>query len=679
MTCNTHRYSQKKSTIKDNLIKKNNNPNNNLTSNKTYKKRKLLSYGNEDIKKMINSNNHKSPKSGNNNINSNSNHLKTLNTIYRSKELNEIQKINSPPSINRKTLNSNNNTNITLTSINTNYNNNKIKICKTSKNFVDKNKNKKKVSKNNFNKDIITISGDKKRKISKFSYKKLDINNLTENQILKEKQVNKNAKGRNYLSPPNNKYIESYTKDYTSANNLPFSVNKNKNSLNNGKIFSNKVMLNNLSYQTINYEQGVYHQRTKSNLIQNNFKKNMNSNPIFSKVIITDSNNAYIKPAIRIKKNDKLFMNRPILIDTNTDSNYENKTSVNNIGLGGKKLSNNNTNSLNNFTINNTNISNEFKNNLINNNNNIKNTNFNKYILDVIKKNKHQHYNSLTGQINPIYSLNQKENILSKNKKKLTKNTKENKNRDILQIALSLFVNENASRNTRNTTNLIKQNTANLNDFNTYYKINNNPPANKNNNNIQKRNYNLNININNEININENNNNTINNSVNSINDMHRLNNKNLSRNKNNKNYINNNSKQKDKDKYIINLKQKKYNVEPPINTNRNTNYQSSKNYNVTENVMTDINNKKQKKLKTRNFGNKNYNNLVTSINNNYINTIILNHNTVDNNRYIDINKMTNKNNNIIKSYHTKSDKNISDLMYHNKKLISLYQNLSKSK
>ena len=692
MTSNTNRYSQKRNIIKENLNKKNKNPNNNLTSNKTYKKRKLLSYGNEDVKKLINSQNHKSPKGGinNTNTNMNNNYLNTINTntIYSYKKLNEMQKINSPLSINRKTLNSNNNTNSILTSINTNHNTNKIKICKTLKNFGDKNKNKKNVSKNTINKDLIIISGEKKRKISKFSYKKLDIDNLTETQIFKEKHINKKVKGRNIVSPPNNKYIESYTNDNTSINNnLPFSANKNKNPLNNGKIFSDKVMLNNLSYQTINYEQGVYHQRTKSNLVQNNFKKNMNSNPIFSKVIITDSNKAYIKPAIRIKKKDKLFMSRPILIDTNADSNYENKTSVNNIGVGSKKLFNN-TNSLNNFPINNTNTSNEFKNNLIYNNN-IKNTNFNKYLLDVIKKNKHQHYNSLTRQINPIHSLNPKDNILVKNKKKLTNNTKGNKDRDVLQIALSLFLNENASRNIQNSANIMEQNTANLNNFNTYYKINNNRPANKNNNN-QKRNYNLNININNEININGNNNN-INNSAYSINDTHRLNNKNLSRNnnKNNnylKNYEGNNSKQKDKekdkDKLIINLKQKKYNVDPPVNTNRNNNCQSSKNNNANENVATEVNNKKGKKLKTRNVGNKNYNNVLTSINNNYVNTIILNNNTVDNNRYIDINKISNinnKNNNIIKSYHTKSVTSISDLMYHNKRLITLYKNLSNSK
>ena len=693
LTSNTHRYNKKKNNISskaDNANKKtlnSNNNNNNLDSNKTYKKRKLLSYGNEEVNKIINPHTHKSPKRGSN---INYNYLNTINanTIYSSKKMGEVQKINSPFSLNKKTINTINNTNSILTSINTNHNNNKIKICKTLKNFADKNKNKKTVSKNNMNKELITISGGKKKTINKFSYKKLELDNLTETQMFKEKHIGKKTKGRNIISPLNNKYFENYTltNDYTNTNNLPFSANKNKNNMANNKIFNNnKAKLNNLSYQTINCEQGIYHQRTKSNLVQNNYRKNVNSNPTFSKVINTDANNAYIKPAIRIKKNDKLYMSRPILIDTNNDNNYENKTSINN-----KKTYNNNGNYSNNYTINNTNITNEFKNNIIHNNN-IKNTNFNKYILDVIKKSKHQHYNSLTSQMNPIHTLNPKDNMLLKKKKKLTNQGKGNKDRDVLQIALSLFVNENTSRNIQNNTGIMESSPGNGNNFNTYYKINNNNPTQKNQNNNQKRNYNLNININNEININENN--TINNSTYSLNDTNRLNSKNNSRNTGNKNflknYFGNDSKQKEKDKNIINLKQKKYNMDPVNNnTNKNNNVcQSTKNNNINENIIIDMN-KKGKKLKTRNYGNKNLNNILTSINNNYVNSVIINNNnnTVDNNRYIDNNKIDttnnnskNNNDNIIKSYHTKSVTSLSDLMYHNKRLISLYKNLSKSK
>lgn len=96
-------------------------------------------------------------------------------------------------------------------------------------------------------------------------------------------------------------------------------------------------------------------------------------------------------------------------------------------------------------------------------------------------------------------------------------NKKGQKVRDVLQIALSLFVNENSSRNYQNNLNVMEK-------YPTYYKLNKNPTQ-KNDKNNPKRNYNLNININNEININENN--IINNSTYLINDLNKLNNKNI--------------------------------------------------------------------------------------------------------------------------------------------------------
>ena len=695
LASNTQRYNHKKNniSIKGDLNNKKNNisSNRNLNSNKAYKKRKLLSYTNEEVNKIINPNYIDNPKSPRHitNKNTNSNYLNTINAnpAYGSKKLNDMRKINSPLQINKKLINSIN-TNSLLTSLNNNHNNNKIKICQTLKSFVEQNRNKpkKNITKNFINKKIGTISGERKKKINKISFKKFELENLTETQIFREKHINKKTKGRNILSPLNNKYIENYTMTNESSsinNNLPFSANKNKNSLTNHKIFNNNVIFNNLSYQTINWEQAMGHQRTKSNLIQNNFKKNN-----FAKVMNTEMNNAYIKPAIRIKKNDKLYMSRPVLNDMNTDNNFDNKTimNTNNI-LNSKKLSNNNiVNYLSNCVINNTNTSNETKNNnntIYNNTiyNNSKNTNFNKYLLEVIKKSKHQHFNSIN-QVNPVHTLNSKDN-----KKKLNiNNTKTNKDREVFQIALSLLLNENTSRNIQNHTNILEaSNNNNNNNFSTYCKINNNQTKPKNqNNNHKKRNYNLNININNEININENN--TINNST-YINHTHRLNSKNLGGATKNllNNYFGDNSKQKEKNKYIINLKQKKYNIDAPLASNRNNNCQSTKNNNINDNPLININNKKGKKIKTRNKVNKNLNNALTS-NNNLMKTVILNNNSVDNNKTIGTisnknnhNNSNNKNNNIIKSYHTKSVTSLSDLMYHNKKLISLYKNLSKSK
>ena len=168
-----------------------------------------------------------------------------------------------------------------------------------------------------------------------------------------------------------------------------------------------------------------------------------------------------------------------------------------------------------------------------------------------------------------------------------------------------------------------------------------------------KKNYNLNININNEININENNN--INNSTYSINNYtQRINPK----NSNNKN--------------IANLRQNKNNninnKEATINSYRN-NYPSLKKKINFNNIK--INKKEGKKIRKRNQEN-NVNEALTSINNNFVNSIVLG-NSLDNNM-INV-----KNKKIVKKYHTKSITSLVDLMNHNKRLISLYRNLNKSK
>jgi len=662
---NTHRYSQKKNvtSIKNENLSKNNNYSNtnNISSNKTYKKRRLLSYGNEEINKIINPNSHKSPKHSNN-LNINFNYLNTIttDTIYRSKNLNHIKKINNPFSMNKKSLNMNNNTNA-ISSLSTNRNINKIKICKTLKSFGDKNKIKKNDIRNLINKDMKTISGDKKKKLNKISYKKFGFSNLTETQILTEKNNIEKIKGRNIISPLNDKHYENYTlnNNYININNMPFSANKNKNCLNNGKNINNNILLNNLSYENINYDKGIYHKRTKSNLLQNNFKSSINDNPVFSKVNIRNTYNAYVKPSIRINKNEKLFINKPI---EPTDSNYlKNQTSINNYyynELKNKKLTTSNDYYLNNLHKNNQNLINDSKNNVIQNNDQAKNSNFNKYVLDAIKKSRHQHCNSLSNQINPFHTLNANDDIF-KNKDTLKNlNKKGQKVRDVLQIALSLFVNENTSRNYQNNVNVMEK-------YPTYYKLNKNPTQ-KNDKNNPKRNYNLNININNEININENN--IINNSTYLINDINKLNSKTLKRktmDKNiSKNYIGNDSKQREKDKNIVNLKQKKYNIDQPISSSSNNICKLTKNsINDNNRIISSntLNNKKTKKMKSRNYEGGNLNNVLTSINNNYLNTVILNNNTFDNDKSSYKNKVNNtfnRNKNIIKSYHTKNGKSL---------------------
>ena len=343
---------------------------------------------------------------------------------------------------------------------------------------------------------------------------------------------------------------------------------------------------------------------------------------------------------------------------------FKNQTSINNYYYNepqkNKKLSTNNDYYLSNLTKNNQNLINDSKNNAMQMQNidNPKNSNFNKYVLDAIKKSRHQHCYSLTNQINPFHTLNANDDIF-KNKDTLKNlNKKGQKVRDVLQIALSLFVNENSSRNYQNNLNVMEK-------YPTYYKLNKNPTQ-KNDKNNPKRNYNLNININNEININENN--IINNSTYLINDLNKLNNKNIKRKTMDKNIsknfvVGNDSKQreKEKDKNIINLKQKKYNIDQPISSSSNNICKLTKN-SINENRIISLNNnKKAKKMKSRNYEGGNLNNVLTSINNNYMNTVIFNNNTFDNDKSSYKNKVNstfNKNKNIIKSYYTKNGKNL---------------------
>ena len=477
--------------------------NKNLNSNRIYKKVKLLSLEDDEISNLLNSNMIKSPRYK---INMN------------------INKINKTK---KNVMISNNYPNKYIS---------KIKISKTLKDIKERNNN------------IRNITSGKKDKI------KLELINLTESQIVKDKK-NKKIKTRNYISPMNK--INTYNNKMNIKNMKNIHINNNK-----------KIFLENLSYQTINYDRGLTHQRTKSNNIDNPL--------IFSKCLITDRYKIYTKPFIRINK--KIKAKKDI-----SNINNEIKTSINENynSLINQKISYNNINDLKNNNIN----KEQYKKKIsINNYNYNKKSNFGKYIIDAIKNSK------------------------IKNHKIINKGN----NKDIIQMALSLMNNQK-----------------NL-----------------------KKNYNLNININNEININENNN--INNSTYSINNYtQRINSKN-NNNKNMTNLVQN--------KNINNIK------ETTINSYRN-NYPSLKKKINFNNIK--INKKEGKKIRKRNIES-NINEALTSINNNLVNSIIIN-NSLENN------KANSKNKKIVKKYHTKSITSLIDLMNHNKRLISLYRNLNKSK
>ena len=498
--------SKSKNKINDEKNKKKIIPNKNLNSNRVYKKVKLLSLEEDDINNLINSKNIKSSRNRNININ------KNKNMVVKNNTKNGL--------------------------INSNYTNNKyinnIKISKTLKNITDRN-----IKRN-------TISNKKEKK-------KLEINDLAETKIIQPKKKKK-ILTRNYISPLSDKYTY----------NNKFQINHMN------KVNNNKMSLNNLTYQTINFEKGLTHQRTKSNNVENPL--------IFSKCLITDRYKVYNKPFIRINKNEKIKKDISDIkneIKTSINENYNSlihqKNSFKSFNDLKNKENNKNKISINNYN---------------------KKSNFSKYIMDVIK----------TGN-NKYHNLNN-----NNNKNKL------NNNKDIIQIALSLMNNQN-----------------NL-----------------------KKNYNLNININNEININENNN--INNSTYSINNLtQRINTKNI----NNKN--------------IINLKKN--------NTNNNNNKETISSYRsnypfskkkIKSNNLN-INKKEMKKVRKRNCE-KNINEALTSINNNFVNSIFIN-NSLENNN----NKINLKNSKNARKFHTKSISSLIDLMNHNKRLISFYRNLNKSK
>ena len=481
--------------------------NKNINSNRIYKKQNLLSIDDEEISNLINTNIIKSPR-------------------YRN--INKTNKIKKNGLINN---------NLQKKYIN------KIKISKTLNDMTERN------IKNN-----TAISGKKEKK-------KINLTNLTESQIIKDKR-NKKIKTRNYYISPLNK-ITTYN------NKINYKYSKNIN--------NKKILLDNLSCQTINNERGLSHQRTKSNNLENPL--------IFSKCLITDRNKVYTKPFIRINK--KIKQKKDI-----SNINNEIKTSINenyNSSIN-QKFSYNSINDLKNASYNNN--KEQYKKKLSINNYN-KNSKLGKYIMEVMKKRN---------------NINNNNNIQSRNNNK--GNNKGN-NKDLLQIALSLMNNHK-----------------NL-----------------------KKNYNLNININNQININENNN--INNSTYSINNYTQRNNP--------KNTINKN----------INIKQNKNNnKDNTINSYRN-NYLPLKRKINFNNI--NITKKEGKKIIKRRNHEKNINETLTS--NNLVNSIIFNSSSENNNKI----NIKNNNNKIGKNFHTKSITSLIDLMNHNKRLISLYRNLNKSK
>ena len=364
--------------------------NKNINSNRIYKKKTLLSLDDDEISNLINTNFIKSTRHGNI---SKTNKLKKTSLITN----------NFP----KKYIN-------------------KIKISKTLKDLTDRNKKRNDIS-------------------AKKENKKINITNLTESHIIKDKKTKKIKTRNYYISPLNNKINTYNTK-----------INYKYN-----KITNNKKLLDSLSYQTINNECGLYHQRTKSNNLENPLT--------FSKCLVTDRYKVYTKPFIRI--NRKIKQKKDI-----SNINNEIKTSIyeNYNSLINQKLSYNSINDLKTASYTN---KEQYKKKLNINNNN-KKSNLGKYIMGIIKKRNNINNNNIN-------------NIHSRNK---------GNNKDLLQIALSLMNNQNNLKKNYNL-NININNQININENNNInnstYSIHNYTQRNntKNNKNI-KQNKNKDITIN---------------------------------------------------------------------------------------------------------------------------------------------------------------------------------------
>ena len=358
--------------INDEKKRKNIMSNKNINSNRVYNSKvNFLSLECEEKSHLIDSNSIKSPRLGNYGFNQ-------IN-------LNKYNKI-------RKSNLMNNNNYYT--------NKNKIKISRTFKNIYSSNK----------------INNNK---ISKFSIKKnkniLDFINSTEIQNIKDKEKKiKETKTRNYINQINK------MNNYNQNTNINFTKPTN----------NKKVYLSNLSYQAINNEKINFHQRIKSNNLENTLSS--------SKCLITDRNQIYKKPSIQINRKKKLKSEINEIVHDIKSSINENYNSFNN-----QKLSYNNINDMKK-------VNNLKYNKKININNNNKKTILSKYILDVIR--------------NDFYKYPRKIN-----KKNI-------KNKDAFYTSLFLMNNQNTSR---------KKN------YNLYININNEININENNN-INNNTYSIN-------------------------------------------------------------------------------------------------------------------------------------------------------------------------------------------
>ena len=406
------------------------------------------------------------------------------------------------------------------------------------------------------------------------------------------------------------------------------SSNINYQTTNNKKSSTNLIKDKDKTFKTMNFMKSAVHQRTNTQIVQNqknskhkyilnSYHKNKdyisNKKTSSLKLLVTESENPICtaKPSIKIRKNIKL-KNKSM---NNNVKNVNNKN----------KLINKNENNIN-YKI--TVKTNNYFNNLNNKkskerNINIKKT-FNNQNENLCSNNVlNRDNNNSSNMINNLNQLiyDNKESHTFRNNLNCNCNCNTKTNNDLMQIALSLLIENNSPMKKNTLTNkmnnnaniLMKENTNEKDNKNSYFYINS--PTH------------YNINISNHININING--KINGKIN--NSRGTKTNKNKSRKKININISSNKTKK--------NINQIKKQVQ----------IKSSE-----KNKPTNNNNNIKTKIKTRNHKENIKNGKTQNIN-------------------------SSRNDNVSKGYKTKSVSNLEELINHNKKLIELYKGLSNTK
>ena len=525
-----------------------------------------------------------------------------------------------------------------------------IESYKINKNHIHKISHEKiqKILKNRYSKNVLTHLYNSNYPYSNFSKdSRTNIRNISSNIKSTENRCSKKTsisgfsekkikyKSRNGLRSFYNNIIGGNTTTTGKNSNMNFQTTYiNKGSL------TNLVKSGNKAFKTMNLMKTATHQRTNSQLVQNQKlvknKKKLYDNPNYNKIFIPEKktsslkllvteigNQSQNKPPIKIKKNEKL-KNRNI-------NNNNSKRKINSLNK------NNQINNMNNHKI--TVTINDYFNKLNNRNPKTNNLNLKKTFGGFNESLKINHSNMINdiNQQKSLYNNEDSETF----RKNMNYNNSQNKiNSNLMQIALSLLIDNNSAK--KQTENL-KYN-MNMDNINNNTSLNNNDQLmktniinqteNKNNNyfNINSPTH-YNININNQINININN---------KIND--KFNNIRLSQKKQNKSRKNINNNHSTKLKKTI--PKKKININTELIQKKFINLNG-----ITNNKI---------KIRTRNYNDSLKNGFTQ--NPNYINDY-----------------HSSRNEKIIKGYHTKSVSNLAEMINHNKKLIALYKSMSKSK